>query len=56
MIGIEKYIRIAEQIQYFCTDEGKQKFIDKLPEIEEVLRYNRNLFLTKDHYEFWAKL
>lgn len=56
MTGIEKYIHIAEQIQYFCTDEGKQKFIDKLPEIEEVLRYNRNLFLTKDHYEFWAKL
>ena len=54
--GIEKYICIAEQIQYFCTDEGKQKFIDKMPEIEEVLRYNRNLFLTKDHYEFWAKL
>jgi hypothetical protein len=54
--SIEKYICIAEQIQYFCTDEGKQKFIDKMPEIEEVLRYNRNLFLTKDHYEFWAKL
>ena len=56
MGGIEKYICIAEQIQYFCTDEGKQKFIDKMPEIEEVLRYNRNLFLTKDHYEFWAKI
>jgi hypothetical protein len=54
--SIEKYMCIAEQIQYFCTDAGKQKFIDKLPEIEEVLRYNRNLFLTKDHYEFWAKL
>jgi hypothetical protein len=56
MGGIEKYMCIAEQIKYFCTDEGKQKFIDKMPEIEEVLRYNRNLFLTKDHYEFWAKL
>ena len=55
-MGAEKILFIANQVKQYCGEEGRKKFAEKLPQIEEILRYNRELFLTKDHNEFWASL
>jgi hypothetical protein len=55
-LGPEKILFIANQIKQYCGKEGHLRFLEKLPEIEKILRYNRELFISKDHYEFWANL
>ena len=55
-IGPEKILFIANQVKQYCGEEGRKRFAEKMPQIEEILRYNRELFLTKDHNEFWANL
>jgi hypothetical protein len=52
----EKLLFIKEQIKQYCGPEGRKKILEKMPQIAEVIRHNRKLFLSKDHYEFWANL
>jgi len=54
--SLEKMFFIKNQIKQYCGDNGRIKFSEKFSEIEEVLNHNRNLYLTKDHLEFWANL
>ena len=54
--GPEKMLFIANQVKQYCGEEGRRKISEKLPEIEAILRYNRELFMYKDHNEFWTKL
>ena len=52
----DKLLFIGNQILQYCGEDGRKKFEEKMPHIKETLEYNRNLFITKDFYEFWAKL
>lgn len=55
-MSYEKILFIGNQVKQYCGEEGRKKIAEKLPEIEAVLRHNRELFKTKDHNEFWIKL
>ena len=55
-LGIDKIVFICNQIKRYCGDSGKAEFIAKMPQIVEVLKYNRKLFLEKDHNKFWASI
>lgn len=54
-ITMAKLDFITEQIKFYTTDIGKAKLLAALPEVLEVIEYNRQVFLNKDGNEFWRK-
>jgi len=52
----EKILFVSNQVKQYCGAEGRNKFAEKLPEIEKILKYNREVFINKNHFKFWADL
>lgn len=54
--GIKKISFIANQVQQYCTTEGREKFKKLLPSVFEKLEYNRNVILNKNFNEVWSQI
>lgn len=54
--SISKLKLIVDQIKFFTTEEGKEKFNKVLPEVCGVLEHNRKKLLNSNAYDFWIKI
>lgn len=54
--SVEKIAAVGDQIVDFCTSNHKVRLLETSSEILEKLKYNQNLFWTKNHAEELGKL
>lgn len=54
--SFEKYNLISDQINFYTTDEGKEKLKQIFPIIRSTLEYNRNHLLSLSSDDLWNSL
>jgi hypothetical protein len=52
----KKVLMIANEVKKYCGEGGIEKFMSHKTQLEDVLQHNREIFVTKDHSEFWKNI